>query len=41
LDAAQVSLIWPYIDSDVWLKKLQQSPDDKAYATTILTQAGW
>lgn len=41
LHPQQVSLIWPYIDSDVWLKKLQQNPDDKAYATTILTQAGW
>jgi hypothetical protein len=25
----------------VWLKKLQQSPDDQAYAQQILTQAGW
>jgi hypothetical protein len=41
LHAQQVSMIWPYIDSDVWLKKLQQSPDDKAYAQQILTSAGW
>ena len=41
LDPTQVAMIWPYIDSDVWLKKLQQNPDDKAYATTILTSAGW
>jgi hypothetical protein len=37
----QVSLIWPWIDSDIWQKKFQDFPADQAYAQEILRQAGW
>ena len=41
LDATQVSMIWPYIDSDAWQKRFQDKPQDQAYAKNILKQAGW
>jgi hypothetical protein len=41
LNAEQVAMIWPYIDSDVWQKKFADYPEDQAYAKEILTQAGW
>ena len=41
LDSNQVAIIWDYIDSDVWQKKFADHPADHAYATSILTQAGW
>lgn len=41
LNAEQVSMIWPYIDSDIWQKKFVDYPADQEYAREILTQAGW
>jgi len=41
LCADQIAMIWPYIDSDTWQKKFADHPEDHAYATSILTQAGW
>jgi len=41
LTADQVSMIWPYIDSDTWQKKFADYPADQAYAQEILTKAGW
>jgi hypothetical protein len=41
LDATQVAMIWPYIDSDAWQKQFQDRPQDQAYAKNILKQAGW
>ena len=41
LNAGQVSMIWPYIDSDIWQKKFADYPGDQEYAKEILTQAGW
>ena len=41
LDATQISMIWPYIDSDAWQKRFQDRPQDQAYAKNILKQAGW
>jgi hypothetical protein len=41
LNAEQVSMIWPYIDSDIWQKKFVDYPADQEYAKEILTQAGW
>ena len=37
----QVDMIWPYINSDVWQKKFADYPADQAYASDILTKAGW
>ena len=41
LNAEQVAMIWPYIDSDAWQKKFADYPADQEYAREILTQAGW
>ena len=41
LDATQVAMIWPYIDSDVWHKKFHDYPADHEYVQDILKKAGW
>lgn len=41
LSQEQVAMIWQYIDSDVWQKKFNENPEDRAYAQEILTKAGW
>jgi hypothetical protein len=41
LDPTQVSMIWPYIDSDVWQQQFAKRAADQAYAQEILTRAGW
>lgn len=41
LTADQVSMIWPYINSDVWQKKFADYPADQAYAQEMLSKAGW
>lgn len=41
LDATQVGMVWPYIDSDIWQKKFQDYHADQEYAREILTKAGW
>lgn len=37
----QVTLIWPWIDADVWQRVFADHPADQAYAQQILAQAGW
>ena len=41
LDAGQIAMVWPYIDSDVWQKKFTDYSADQEYAKEILKQAGW
>jgi hypothetical protein len=41
LTADQVSMIWPYIDSDIWQKRFADYAADSEYAKLILKQAGW
>ena len=41
LDAAQIAMVWPYIDSDFWMRKFTDYPADQEYARDILTKAGW
>jgi hypothetical protein len=41
LDATQVAMIWPYIDSEVWSKKFSNYMADQEYARDILKKAGW
>lgn len=41
LDATQIAMIWPYIDSDIWQKKFRDYSADQEYARELLTQAGW
>jgi hypothetical protein len=41
LDATQIAMIWPYIDSDFWMKKFSDYPADQEYVKDILQKAGW
>jgi len=41
LSSDQVSMIWIYIDSNVWQKKFQTYPADQEYSKEMLKQAGW
>ena len=41
LTTEQLAIVWPYIDSDFWIKKFQDYPSDQEYAKDILTKAGW
>ena len=41
LTTEQLAIVWPYIDSDFWIKKFQDYPADQEYAKDILTKAGW
>jgi hypothetical protein len=41
LNSEQVSMIWPYIDSDFWIKKFKDYTADQEYAKMILGKAGW
>jgi hypothetical protein len=40
LNPEQIGLVWPYIDSDVWQKKLRDYPADAEMAKYILKEAG-
>ena len=40
LNPEQIGLVWPYIDSDVWQKKLKDYPADAEMARYILKEAG-
>lgn len=41
LNPEQISMIWPWIDSDAWARRLQDYPADAAYAQQMLAQLGW
>jgi hypothetical protein len=41
LDATQIAMIWPYIDSEVWMKKFSDYVADQEYVKEILKKAGW
>ena len=41
LNTEQISVVWPYIDSDFWQKKFRDYAADQAWAQHILQQAGW
>jgi hypothetical protein len=41
LSTDQVTMIWIYIDSDVWQKKFQTYPADQEYVKEMLAKAGW
>ena len=40
LNEEQIKLIWPYINSDIWQKKLKDYPADAEMAKFILKEAG-
>jgi hypothetical protein len=41
LDATQIAMIWPYIDSEVWMKKFSDYVADQEYVRDMLQKAGW
>jgi hypothetical protein len=41
LDASQIAMIWPYIDSEVWMKKFGDYVADQEYVKEMLQKAGW
>ena len=41
LDSTQIAMIWPYIDSEVWMKKFADYVADQEYVREMLTKAGW
>jgi hypothetical protein len=41
LNSEQVSMVWPYINSDVWQQRFTNYRADQEYAQEILKQAGW
>jgi len=40
LNPEQIALVWPYIDSDIWQKKIKDYPADAEMAKYILKEAG-
>jgi len=41
LDSGQLTMIWPYIDSDTWMKRFADYPADQEYVKAMLNKAGW
>ena len=41
LNEEQRNLIWPYIDVDIWTKKLREDPANRIAAQELLKKAGW
>ena len=41
LDATQIAMLWPYIDSEVWMKKFADYVADQEYVREMLQKAGW
>ena len=35
------SMVWPYIDPDIWQKKLKEDPANRIEAQELLKKAGW
>jgi len=41
LDATQIAMVWPYIDSEIWMKKFSDYVADQEYVKEMLKKAGW
>jgi len=41
LDPGQLSLIWPYINTDIWQQRLRDHADQASRVRAALTKAGW
>jgi hypothetical protein len=41
LDSTQIEMIWPYIDSECWMKKFADYVADQEYVKEMLQKAGW
>lgn len=41
VNAEQLGIMWPFIDTDFWQRKFKDYPADQEYAREMLTKAGW
>lgn len=41
INPEQITMIWCWIDTDIWQRRFQDYPADQSYAQEILRQAGW
>jgi hypothetical protein len=41
LDPTQVTMIWPYIDTDYWQQKFERYRSDQIYCEEVMTKTGW
>ena len=41
LNSEQISIIWPYVNTEVWQKKFADYKADQEYVREILTNLGW
>lgn len=41
LDSSQIAMVWPYIDSEIWMKKFSDYIADQEYVKDMLHKAGW
>lgn len=41
LNPVQVSMIWPYIDSDYWRSRFDRYKSDQVYCEEIMNKTGW
>lgn len=41
INADQIAMIWPMIDSDHWQRRFRDYPADVEYVRQMLSQAGW
>lgn len=41
LQAQDLDMVWPYIDSDRWSRRFREFPADQVMAESLLLEAGW
>lgn len=41
MNVEQQAMVWPYIDTDIWQKKLKEDPANRIEAQELLKKAGW
>jgi hypothetical protein len=41
INPEQISIIWAWIDADIWQRRFRDYPADQALAQEILSKAGW
>ena len=41
INSEQLTMIWPWVDTDAWQRRFQDYPADQLHAQEILCQAGW
>jgi hypothetical protein len=41
ISTEQISILWPFVDTDYWQKRFKDYPADVEYIKDILSKAGW